>query len=122
MFKEITLAQGVAHDTVALNKHIENRILPALDIMLDPRKIVRSPQKHSYTFEDSIINHQIKRHPLDENREVTVINRSTGKQRNYTLQDSILVLDEFTFSVPIKDSNEDLKIYEYREIRKNIMG
>jgi len=24
MFKEITLAQGVAHDTVALNKHIEN--------------------------------------------------------------------------------------------------
>lgn len=122
MYNEISLSQGLTPDTIALNKSIETKILPSLDLILDPRKTIRPAQKHIYKLEDSIIKYQIKTSPLDKNNQVTVINRTTGKQKNYTLQDSILVLDEFTISVPVKDSNKNLKIKEYREITKNIKG
>lgn len=119
---EMAKTTGEKIEAVKIDSAIEVSIKPALDFMLDPRKRITPAKLYSYVFEDSIIKEQILNSPLDKNKEITVINRSDGKLSFYTLEDSVLVKNNVVAGITIKESNKNLNITEYRDVRKNILS
>jgi hypothetical protein len=101
---------------------IEASIKPALDFMLDPRKTIKPAILYTYVFEDTIIKVQILNSPLEKNREITVINAKNGQLSFFDLKDTVWVKNDYKFGLLKQDSNKNLMIKEYRNIRKNILG
>ncbi|SMC42816.1 hypothetical protein [Cellulophaga tyrosinoxydans] len=126
MFRDLTFnlyqKNGVVIDSAAINHNLETNFIPYIDLAIDPRKTFSQLRKHIYVFEDSIIKYQEQNSILEPSNEIEVINRSNGKLTHYTLEDSIMTLNTFKFSISIKQSNKNIQIHEYRNIRKNILG
>jgi hypothetical protein len=126
LFRDMTFdlhrQKGLEIDSSAINHNLETNFMPYIDLAIDPRKTFNQLRKHIYVFEDSIIKYQEQNSILEPSNEIEVINRSNGKLTNYTLEDSIMTLNTFKFSIPIKQSNKNIQIHEYRNIRKNILG
>ena len=126
MFRDLTFnlyqKNGIVIDSAAINHNLETNFIPYIDLAIDPRKTFSQLRKHIYVFEDSIIKYQEQNSILEPSNEIEVINRSNGKLTHYTLEDSIMTLNTFKFSISIKQSNKNIQIHEYRNIRKNILG
>ncbi|WP_041557578.1 hypothetical protein [Cellulophaga algicola] len=126
LFRDMTFdlhrQKGLEIDSSAINLSLETNFIPYIDLVLDPRNNFREPINHIYVFEDSIIKYQEQNSILETLNEIEVINRSNGKLSHYTLEDSVMTLNSYKFSMPIKQSNKNIRIYEYRDIRKNILG
>lgn len=119
MFEAIPV---IGIDSAAINNHVKNTIVPGLDYILDPRKSFTTPIVQIYTFKDSVIEYQIKESLLDKNNEIEVINRATGKSSYFRLKDSVMVPDNLTLRAPIEDIDKNIKITEYRNDKKTILG
>ncbi len=116
------VARASKKDTLAIDTGIASQLASMLRMSLDPRGTVTSPTIYRFRFKDSVIAATVKHHPLDDNEDVTIINRSDGTYAAYVKKDSVLIQNNLRIIIPRKDSDKEIHIEEYKQVRKKIMG